>query len=262
MSMSDDDTYEIPLQDQRVFGAGIKRKRVHFVSAASTSNASSVATTSKSAKAISDLYLKLVLPESPTGTEDSTLSQPPSTGVGPSESLDGQPFLSSSPSPSQVCEICSLPLSSLPAHNPTTVPLNGSDNIDPFNTRPPLEVRPHEASLAHQVCLQHSHPPSHLDRKRKGLTILSNYGFDPDAQQGLGPSGQGIQYPIKAKPKDDKLGIGVVLPKEGDRRKKKKPEKLDAGQVKRMHEKDKRKTERLREIFYQNEDVDRYLGKG
>jgi hypothetical protein len=100
--------------------------------------------------------------------------------------------------------------------------------------------------LAHQVCLTHSHPPSHLDRNRKGLAYLSSYGWDPDARVGLGASGQGIQYPIKSKPKDDKLGIGVVLPKEADRRKKEKVEKLDAGKIRKLHEKDKKKAERLR----------------
>lgn len=54
----------------------------------------------------------------------------------------------------------------------------------------------------------------------------------------------------------------MVLPIEAERRKKEKVEKLDAGKVKKMYEKDKRKTERLRNMFYQNEDVERYLGGG
>merc|ERR1719160_592997 len=39
----------------------------------------------------------------------------------------------------------------------------------------------HEQSLAHQVSLQHSHPPSHLDRSRMGLQTLRSQGWDPDA---------------------------------------------------------------------------------
>ncbi|KAH6676366.1 hypothetical protein B0J14DRAFT_536762 [Halenospora varia] len=238
--MSDDDTYEIPLQDQRVFGAGIKRKRVQFVP--STSNPSTPPTQSRSsANSISDLYLKLVLPES---SKDAENEQSSSSGE-------------QQASESQVCEICSLPLSSLPSTGTT---LNGLNNTESPDTEPSQGIRPHEASLAHQVCLEHSHPPSHLDRNRKGLAILSTYGWDPDARLGLGATGQGIQYPIKTKPKDDKLGIGVVLPKEADRRKKEKPERLDAGKIQKLHEKDKKRTQRLRDMFYQNEDVDRYLG--
>jgi hypothetical protein len=58
------------------------------------------------------------------------------------------------------------------------------------------------------------------------------------------------------------MGIGVVLPKEADRRKKEKIEKLDAGKIRKLHEKDKRKGEMLREMFYRNDDVERYLGGG
>lgn len=71
-----------------------------------------------------------------------------------------------------------------------------------------------------------------------------------------------MQFPIKAKPKDDKLGIGVVLPKPGKVKKKEKPQKLDAGKVRKLQERDKRKGERLAEIFYRSEDVERYLGGG
>ncbi|TVY47358.1 hypothetical protein LOCC1_G002231 [Lachnellula occidentalis] len=237
-TMAEEDTYEIPLQDQRVFGAGIKRKRVQFVP--STSKAPSITTSSTPAKSVSDLYLKLVLPGD-SKADAKEHGTPP--GVVADET--------------QVCKICSLPFSDL------APPVSGDEpeTIDiPFQ-RPPSKPRPHEASLAHQVCLTHSHPPSHLDRNRKGLAYLSAHGWDPDARRGLGSSGQGIQFPIKTKPKDDKMGIGVVLPKPGEIMKKEKPKKLDAGKVKKLYEKDKRKTERLREMFYQNEDVDRYLGK-
>jgi len=165
------------------------------------------------------------------------------------------------PTEAPVCEICNLPLSSNP--DPAIQPTDDTP-VGVINTPGigPPKPRPHEALLSHQVCLTHSHPPSHLDRNRKGLTYLSSYGWDPDSRLGLGASGQGIQFPIKTKPKDDKLGIGVVLPKEADRRKKEKVEKLDAGKIRKLYEKDKKKAERLREMFYRNDDVERYLGRG
>jgi len=68
-----------------------------------------------------------------------------------------------------------------------------------------------------------------------------------------------MRFPIKTKPKEDKFGIGLVLPKEAFM-KKKKEAKLDAGKVRKLQEKDKKKAERLREMFYRNDDVERYLG--
>jgi hypothetical protein len=54
----------------------------------------------------------------------------------------------------------------------------------------------------------------------------------------------------------------VILPKEADRSKKEKIDKLDAGRVRKLYDKDKKKAERLREMFYRNDDVERYLGGG
>lgn len=227
INMPDEDTYEIPLQDQKVFGAGIKRKRVKFVPSTEPS-ATVQASSNASTRSVGDFYLSLVLKDS----KDASKQTPPV--VSRSTELPSQPAI-------ETCEICNLPIQ-------THDTLEGSN------------LRPHEASLAHQVCLTHSHPPSHLDRNRKGLAYLSSYGWDPDSRLGLGASGQGIQFPIKTKPKDDKMGIGVVLPKVSERRKKEKVEKLDAGKVRKMHEKDKRRAEKLREMFYRNDDVERYLG--
>ncbi|KAF7882103.1 hypothetical protein EAF00_011619 [Botryotinia globosa] len=238
--MSDEDTYEIPLQDQRAFGAGIKRKRVKFVPSTSSSTKQPTPSTS-SAKSISDSYLKLVLPQ------DSSI--PESTSRESTISLKE----------SEVCEVCKLPLST---DLESIINKDEDGSSGPSNPTSSTKSRPHEASLAHQVCLNHSHPPSHVDRNRKGLTYLSSYGWDPDSRLGLGASGQGIQFPIKTKPKDDKLGIGVVMPKKGEIRKKVKPQKLDAGQVRKLYEKDKRKGEKLREMFYRNDDVERYLRGG
>ena len=61
-TMFNEDTYEIPLQDQRVFGAIIKRKRVQFVPSSACSS-TTPATGTTPAKSVSDLYLSLVLPK-------------------------------------------------------------------------------------------------------------------------------------------------------------------------------------------------------
>lgn len=239
VAMSDDDTYEIPLQDQRVFGAGIKRQKVHFVP--SSSSLSKPVPSTSSATSISDRYLSLVLTKEES--KNKCLTTAAAMGTDPA---DDRAQIESG-----ICEICKLPVSS-----------NDDANLTEAGTISTSKSRPHEASLAHQVCLTHSHPPSHLDRNRKGLAYLSSYGWDPDARLGLGASGQGIQFPIKAKAKDDKLGLGLVLPKESERRRKEKPVKLDAGKVRKMQEKDKKKAEKLREMFYRNDDLDRYLGGG
>lgn len=63
------------------------------------------------------------------------------------------------------------------------------------------------------------------------------------------------------KPKDDKLGIGVVVPKMVEKRKEK-AEKLDAGRVRKAYEKDRKRGERLREMFYMSDDVERHLRGG
>ncbi|KAI9745703.1 MAG: hypothetical protein M1818_001239 [Claussenomyces sp. TS43310] len=240
-----DDEYEIPLQDQRVFGAGIKRKRVHFVPASSTTATAPVASTSHpSAQSVADRYLSLVLPleaspETPMAAEAGAKPSPEAT------------------SPA-LCEICNLPLEDLP--NPVA-----SDST-PSSTFPsPSRPRPHASSLAHQVCLPHSQPPSHLDRSRKGLGILAAYGWDPDARRGLGARGQGIPFPIKARPKDDTLGLGVVLPPglEAELKSRRiKVERLDAGKVRKLEEGDRRKRERLQDLFYRSDDLERYLGRG
>ncbi|KAI9760704.1 MAG: hypothetical protein M1840_002352 [Geoglossum simile] len=82
----DDDEYFIPLQDQRVFGAGLKRKRVHFVPAAPTAEA----LPQPPAKAIGDYYLSVVLGKdkqtAPVETEHQTPPLCPAchTPLGPS----------------------------------------------------------------------------------------------------------------------------------------------------------------------------------
>lgn len=248
-----DDEYTIPLQDQRVFGAGIKRKRVHFIASTTTETFIQLPPKppSASTRSIGDLYLSLVLPKS-----SPTASTAPST-------LETEP----TPAPgAEICELCNLPI---PAADEEE---KGNDVEDGEETgRRKGRSRPHEASLAHQVCLKHSHPPSSIDRNRKGLTYLSSYGWDPDARLGLGVQGQGIQFPIKPSSKkdaNDKMGLGLVVPKEvlRDARLKaewkKKDQKLGAKKVREMEERDRRDRVKMQDIFYRSEEVERYLGKG
>jgi hypothetical protein len=73
---------------------------------------------------------------------------------------------------------------------------------------------------------------------------------------------QGMQYPIKVTPKDDKLGIGVKVPKNLEARKKEKVQKLDAKKVRNMAVEDKKRREKLQRQFYGNGDLEKYLGSG
>ncbi|RYP54633.1 hypothetical protein DL769_010317 [Monosporascus sp. CRB-8-3] len=222
----DDPEYDIPLQDRRPFGSGLKRKQVVFVPASSGNlNTTEECTDLKPSRSISDLYLSLVLPKNGTRDTSRAASEP------------GRPT---------VCEVCNLPLDesrAVPSEIKTT-------------------TRPHEASLAHQVCMAHSHPPSALDRSRMGMSVLQSQGWDPDARRGLGASQQGIQFPLKAKPKEDNLGIGVEMPKDFAPRKKEKLQTYDAKKVRKMVAEDKKRLEKLRERVFGNPDIEKYLGGG
>ncbi|KAK7956971.1 G-patch domain-containing protein [Apiospora aurea] len=140
-----------------------------------------------------------------------------------------------SPASHRICELCQLPV-------------DGGATAS------------HETSIAHQVYLEHSHPPSALDRSRMGLAVLQSQGWDPDARKGLGVAQQGVQYPIKAKQKEDTLGIGVQVPKDLEKWKKEKPQNLDAAKVRKKVAEDKKRREKLQRQFYGNPDIEKYLG--
>ncbi|ETS82620.1 hypothetical protein PFICI_04496 [Pestalotiopsis fici W106-1] len=218
-----DDEAEMPLHSKRAFGAGLHRRPIAFVPA----KAGGLATTREPAapaRSIADFYLEMVLPKD---------------GNSGSSTPDAAPVL--------VCEVCQLPM----------------EEEDPTESQPGKpSVRRHEASLAHQVCITHSHPPSALDRSRMGLSVLQSQGWDPDSRKGLGAVEQGIQYPIKAKEKRDNLGIGVKVPKNLETYKKEKPQKLDAGKVRKMAAEDKKRRDRLQRQFYGNGELEKYLGSG
>jgi hypothetical protein len=119
----------------------------------------------------------------------------------------------------------------------------------------------HEASLAHQVCVAHKHPPSALDRSRKGLTYLQSYGWDPDARRGLGAAGEGMLHPISVKEKKGKAGIGSAVPKPSKRAEQPKEKLLNAKQIRRQGVEDRKKREKLERMLFSNDELDKYLGE-
>ncbi|KLJ07134.1 hypothetical protein EMPG_17386 [Blastomyces silverae] len=232
----DDDEYFLPLEDQRVFGAGIKRKRVPFIPSSETfgNTISSSTSNTPNTSSIGDRYLSIVL----SSAVDTEKSEPYRTASAP-------PSISSTTT-TRTCEICDLPLSPPPSSS--------------SNRKTKYTSNPHEATLAHQVCLPHSHPPSAVDRTRPGFKYLSAQGWDPDSRLGLGPQGQGISVPLKPRVKHDTLCLGVKPPKPGQEKAKTKVEKLNAKQVRKLEAEGKKKGERLRAMFYAREDVEKYLG--
>ncbi|MBE3042002.1 G patch domain-containing protein [Candidatus Bathyarchaeota archaeon] len=232
----DPDDYEndddIPLEHKKPFGAGLKRKRsVAFVRASDpelhTTTFATPQAQTPSTNSVADFYLNLVM----KGSKDK-VPEP-----APPEPAEAQIPLAQQAVMSQyICSVCNTPL-------------DASD------------IRKHEASIPHQVALTHSHPPSAIDRSRMGLSYLSSFGWDPDARRGLGPDGQGIRDPIRVRPKDDTLGLGVVIPQEYiDKAREPKPKKMSIKDLRAREAEERAKGERLREMFYRSDDVLRHLG--
>lgn len=125
--------------------------------------------------------------------------------------------------------------------------------------------RMHYLSPVHQAALPEIQTPSGIDRTRLGLKLLQRHGFDVDARMGLGATGQGMLFPIVPKEKRDKLGLGVDR-KAVEREKKEalapKGVTLDAGQVRKLAAQQKKKHEKLQRMFYEDDKLDKYLGRG
>jgi G-patch domain len=221
----EDDEYFLPLQDQQVFGAGIRRKRVPFVRAESEPPCPSQAPPKQG---LGDRYLSIVLPRSSADAENVQ-----------KQSIDAPEDTMTSDE--VVCTVCKLPIIPAASSGPT---------------------KPHGSSLAHQVCLSHSHPPSHLDREKMGLKYLSSYGWDPDARRGLGATETGIRVPIKSRIKNNTVGLGV---KDSDRvqvqKEAKKNTRLNAKQMRQQQAAGKKREMQLRDAFY-GKDLEAYLGPG
>ncbi|KAF4969609.1 hypothetical protein FSARC_3188 [Fusarium sarcochroum] len=152
-----------------------------------------------------------------------------------SEKKDGETTVAeAAEEATQICPVCELPIAST--------------------------SQPHEASLAHQVSLAHSHPPSALDRSRMGLKALKSQGWDPDARQGLGREGEGMRYPIKVVAKEDTLGVGATIPKEiQEKKKEEKPKPLNRKEMRQLAAKERQRNERLQGEIYGRVDVEAYL---
>ncbi|KAK4181815.1 hypothetical protein QBC36DRAFT_316637 [Triangularia setosa] len=220
----EDEFDDIPLHQKRPFGSGLYKKAITFVPASSSLKTVNDAPAT-SGNSIADLYLSMVLPP-PSPTKVTLEDKPP-----PNQETTEEPSPSSPP---LCCPSCLLPL--------------GPD---------------HEKSLAHQLSLPHSHPPSALDRSRMGLQYLSSQGWDPDSRRGLGSGQQGIQHPIKPKPKDDRLGLGVEIPKHLKGKSSPPKEKLlDAKKVRKQYEQEKKKKERVMKELHGDGKWEKYLGSG
>ena len=222
-------------QNRDTFGSGVKRKRIEFVPPRSP--VQSIGSDKTVNPSLSERYLSITLKKN-----EAPVASPAESAGGPdgfkSHGIDTE----NASKKSEVCTICRLPIQSDENEIATT-------------------SSSHELSLAHQVCAEHSYPPSHLDRDRRGLKYLASYGWDPDSRLGLGASGSGIRVPIKAKAKHDTVGLGVVLP-EGKQKAGMLIEKLDAKKVRRLEAKNKKQREKLHQNFYGNDDVEKYLGTG
>lgn len=223
-----DEFDDIPLQHKKPFGSGLRRNEIKFVPAATEDPQVTAQAGGKShGQSISDFYLNMVLKKSESVTSESSAAE--GTVV-------------------EVCEICKIPLTATPETNRNAASGKSSH---------------HQASIAHQVCIAHSHPPSALDRTRMGLSVLESQGWNPDSRAGLGAAGQGMQYPIKVKPKDNNLGIGVVVPKDFQvKKEKEKPKLLDAKKVRKMAAEDRKRTDKLQKQIFGKIDLEKYLGPG
>lgn len=223
---------DVPLHHMKPFGSGLRRNEIKFVPASNEDSAVAEKATGKSSgQNVRDFYLNMVLKKSAANSETPRETEEPDV---------------------EVCEICRMPLTTA-----AKTSLNSKAKSSHEKTSH------HEASIAHQVCLIHSHPPSALDRNRVGLSILEAAGWDPDSRTGLGATGQGVQYPIKVKPKEDKLGVGVVVPKDFQvKKQKEKPKMLDAKKVRKMAADDRKRTDQLQQQIFGKIDLERYLGKG
>ncbi len=219
---TEDNEYIIPLQDQRVFGAGVKRRGIAFVPAAPLETTLPADQTHTSSAA--DRYLSIVLPKNEEQQRADVVHVSPTT-----------------------CAVCHQQIAS-------------GDKV---------ETNAHESSIAHQVCLKHSHPPSHLDRDHVGVRYLTGFGWDPDSRKGLGAREDGIRMPIKAKEKNDTTGLREQEDQDDARVKKKSSRskaedraviRLNAKEVRKRDTEAKKRAEKLRASFYGSSEVEKYLG--
>jgi hypothetical protein len=243
-----DEDYYVPLVDQRVFGAGVKKKKIAFIPAKDT-DATTIQTAPVKAN-IGDRYLSIVLPK-----DDSSGGSTPTAAAGGTVSTEKL----------TTCAVCQQPISSSDGNIAVNSHAVNSHAVNSHAVNSHA-VNSHETSIAHQVCLEHSHPPSHLDRDNAGLRYLEGYGWDPGSRKGLGARSEGIRIPIKAKAKNDTAGLREIEDEEDIKVKKKsgtrKPDPvvmLDAGKIRKQHKESQKRAEKLQREFY-GRDLEAYLG--
>ncbi|KAK5002801.1 hypothetical protein LTR28_010961 [Elasticomyces elasticus] len=231
MPDSDEEHYTTSLVNQRVLGAGLRRKRVQFVP--STGGTSSTEHPTESNGPIAEFYLSVVFgKKTPQPFAPASFTEVDATA-------EPGPVDAEKPA---ICDICKNPI------------ISGATSV------------PHEKLPSHLICLPPRHSPLALDRKRKGLLILQAQGFDPDEPLGLGAARDGILFPVKMKGKQDTLGLGAkpetvdLKAKKVKVEEKKVVKKLDAGKMRKLHEEERKKAKKLAEIFYGDGDMDEYFG--
>ncbi|KAM3505576.1 hypothetical protein MY11210_007913 [Beauveria gryllotalpidicola] len=239
----DDEQDEIPLHHKRPFGAGLKRKRVEFVRAQDPDDyVSTLPSTRPASSVVGDLYASIVLSSSSTAkSADKPDISAEKARADSTTTTTTTTEAAAAPRPEPtLCSTCSLPI--------TTT------------------VAAHEASLAHQVSVAHSHPPSALDRSRMGLRALASQGWDPDARVGLGRvGGEGTRYPIKAVAKEDVLGVGATVPEKTEAEKRADEEarearrQLTAKERKARAAGERQRAARFQAEIYGRQDLDKYL---
>lgn len=263
---AEDEDYFLAPQDQRVFGAGIKRKRIDFVPASTTESSITKPATSLKVNdggSVGARYLAIVLQKQTRDEKEADKETQPEKG---DETRGAKDMAAPEPENNSLCLVCKQPLAS---------PIPHGDDGDGRST-------PHESSLAHQVCLSHVRPPSHFDRSHVGVRYLSSYGWDVDSGTGLGAQQDGIRIPIKTREKNDTVGLRERVDDDDDaesgsvtgKRKKRQGEwnrenqkenaartRMNAKQVRLQEAEGKRRAERIRRILY-GPDLEKYLGSG
>lgn len=238
-----DEPDDIPLHHKRAFGSGLKRTKVEFVRAQDPDDyISTLPSTKPTSSVVGDLYASIVLGNDPMSQGNSGEGDGKDSKALSDSTTEATRDVKQPATEPELCPICSLPI--------TTTP----------------EI--HEASLAHQVSLEHSHPPSALDRSRMGLRALTSQGWDPDARRGLGRAGEGTRYPIKVLPKEDTLGIGATVPektaaqKQAEAEAKEAKRQLTAKERKARAAKERDRAARFQAEIYGRQDLDKYLKGG
>ncbi|KAF2771443.1 hypothetical protein EJ03DRAFT_308780 [Teratosphaeria nubilosa] len=194
MSNYSDEEYEVPLRDQRYFGAGIKRKRVQFVPSTEDTRSVRCLPVTPSALSAADRYLSIVR----KGPDGSTI---PNGAAHP------------------ICEICKRPIdpSATSAHESSL-----THQIALQHSHPPLNVDRKRKGFA--VLESHGWDPD----SRLGLGAKGSEGrLQPvRATEKVDRAGLGAKLDggVKVKERVIKMDAGKVQVLEGER--KRKAEKL------------------------------------